>query len=162
MKPIYHNIILVLFPLFLLFLISCDSNRVYEKNIGISDGNWDIEEKLAFDVQIDDTVSQHNFYINLRNTGSYPNSNIFLFINTEFPDGGKSRDTVECFLADVNGKWLGKGSGDLWENQILFKRGVIFPKPGIYKFEFEQAMRMEQVPFIIDAGLRIEKKDAAF
>lgn len=154
-----RKIILSLFSMALLLFISCDQKRVYEKNVKISDGIWDIDEKISFDVDIKDTVSLHNFYINIRNTGAYPYSNIFLFVNTEFPDGGRSRDTVECFLADINGKWLGDGSGDIWDNQILFKRGVIFPRMGIYKFEYEHAMRVEQLPFIMDAGLRIEKQD---
>ena len=97
MLPKSKKIILFLLSITLFLFISCDEKRVYEKNNEISDGIWNIDEKISFDVDIKDTVSLHNFYINIRNTGAYPYSNIFLFVNTEFPDGGKSRDTVECF-----------------------------------------------------------------
>jgi gliding motility-associated lipoprotein GldH len=146
-----------LLPLLFVF-ISCDNERFYEKNHSISNSNWNVKEELKFEVDIEDTSSLYDFYINLRNTGGYAYSNIFLFVNTEFPDGNLSRDTIECFLADVHGKWLGSGSGDIWDNRILFKRNVIFPQKGTYKFSYEHAMRTENLAEIMDAGLRIEKK----
>jgi gliding motility-associated lipoprotein GldH len=82
-----------------------------------------------------------------------------LFINTHFPDQRMARDTVELFLADPKGKWLGEGSGDIYFSQILFRRGVQLPVPGIYRFEFEQAMRTKVLKEIIDIGLRIEKRE---
>ena len=148
-----------LFPYFLfMFFTSCDSKRVFEENIAISDAVWDIDEKITFEIEVKDTITSHNFYINVRNTGAYPYSNIFIFINSTFPDGGKARDTVECTLADASGRWLGDGSGDIFDNQILFKKGVRFPHSGKYIFEYEQAMRMEHLPFIMDVGMRIEKE----
>lgn len=74
------------------------------------------------------------------------------------PDGKIERDTIECQLADAQGRWLGKsGSGSLWDNQVLFNRRTRFPKPGKYVFRFEQAMRDEKLENIMEVGLRIEK-----
>ena len=139
------------------FFISCDKNRVFEENTEIPGNVWKMENRLKFEVNITDTVSSHNFYINIRNSDSYPYSNLFLFVTTRFPNGKFARDTVECTLADESGKWLGDGLGDLWDNKILFKQGARFPLAGKYEFEFEQAMRVEDLPLIVDAGLRIEK-----
>jgi gliding motility-associated lipoprotein GldH len=66
------------------------------------------------------------------------------------------RDTVEIMLATPEGKWMGKGLGDLWDNQILFKRNVTFPEPGEYKFEITHAMRANPLTGILDGGMRIE------
>lgn len=137
--------------------LSCDKNRVFEENKEIPDNVWNANNKLKFEVNITDTISKHNFYINIRNADSYPYSNLFLFVTTKFPNEKMSRDTVECKLADETGHWLGEGLGDLWDNKILFKQGVRFPLAGKYQFEFEQAMRVENLPLIVDAGLRIEK-----
>lgn len=139
------------------FFISCDKNRVFEENKEIPDHVWNVNNKLTFEANITDTISNHNFYINIRNADSYPYSNLFLFVTTKFPNGQLARDTVECTLADATGRWLGDGLGDLWDNKILFKRGARFPLSGKYQFEFEQAMRVENLPLIVDAGLRIEK-----
>lgn len=140
-----------------MFLTSCDSKRIYEQNSEIKENTWDAAQKVKFEVNITDTVSGNNVLINIRHAGFYPYSNLFMFINTTFPNGKTTRDTIECLLADDKGKWLGKGLGDLWDSRILFKRNVRFSQSGNYIFEFEQAMRVEQLPGVMDVGLRIEK-----
>lgn len=153
---------LFLLPLTILMsivFVSCDSKKVFDENKKISDEVWDADEKISFEVTITDTITPHNFYVNVRNSDGYPYSNIYIFINTVFPDGKSSRDTLECILADETGKWLGDGLGDIWDNQILFKKNVRFPLSGKYTFVMEQAMRTEHLPLILDVGLRIEKQN---
>jgi gliding motility-associated lipoprotein GldH len=145
--------------LFLLFsfVTACDKNQVFEENKEIEKGVWDQKTKIVFNVNINDTLSWNNIYINIRNSGSYPFSNLFLFVSTQSPKGQTEIDTLECKLADDAGKWLGDGIGDLYDNQILFKRNVRFPMKGMYKIQMEQAMRVNPLPFIVDIGVRIEK-----
>lgn len=139
------------------FFQSCDSSRVFEENEEIPKSLWSAKQSLVFQTNIDDTVSAHNVYLNIRNAGVYPFSNIFLFINTTLPGGQLDRDTVEIMLATPDGKWLGKGLGDIWDNQVLFKQQVRFPRAGEYRFEIIQAMRLDPLPGIMDAGIRIER-----
>lgn len=143
----------------LIFLSSCNDDRFYERNIGISNGEWNVNDKKIFEVVIQDTLAQYDFYINVRNSGGYPYANLFLFLNTVFPNGEVARDTLELLLAEPSGKWLGKGSGDIYDNRIMFKKGAVFPMAGSYRFEFEHGMRTETLPHIMDIGLRIEKYD---
>jgi gliding motility-associated lipoprotein GldH len=145
-----------LFFLVLLFT-GCDPSRVFDDNKTLSSEGWDRADKANFTVNITDTISAHNVYINVRNADGYPYSNLYLFIHTQFPDGRKFTDTLECVLADQNGKWLGNGLGDIYDNQILFKRNVRFSKSGNYTFALEQAMRLQKLPLIMDVGMRIEK-----
>ena len=150
------------FPFFvyacsLLALSSCDPDRVYEKNIKIPDGIWDKDHKVSFEVFIDDTTSAHNLYVNVRNTSLYPFSNLYLFIETKAPSGHTIRDTFEVILADNRGKWLGSGLGDIWDLQQMYKKNVRFAQRGNYSFQYQQAMRMDKLPFILDTGLRIER-----
>ncbi|MFM7015714.1 MAG: gliding motility lipoprotein GldH [Bacteroidota bacterium] len=139
-------------------LVACsDPDTLFEENKPISEGNWDAEQVFKFETAIPDTTNGYNVYLNLRNSGSYPYSNIFLFVNTYFPSGTIDKDTVEIMLASPEGKWLGRGLGDIWDNRILFKRNVTFPEKGKYRFEISQAMRLNPLPGITDAGIRIEK-----
>jgi gliding motility-associated lipoprotein GldH len=62
-------------------------------------------------------------------------------------------------LASKEGKWRGKGVGDIWDDQVLFKHGVRFPQKGEYRFEITHAMRMNPLPGIMDGGIRIEKAE---
>jgi gliding motility-associated lipoprotein GldH len=138
-------------------LLSCDPARVYDKFKDINDSKWYAGEHVKFDVQVEDTVSYNNVYLNIRNTGDYKYSNLYMFISTIYPDQKISIDTVECILADEEGQWLGKGTGSIKDNQLLLKKAFRFHQTGIYTFEFEQAMRVDTLEGIKSVGLRIEK-----
>lgn len=140
-------------------LTACDSSVVFEKNIKLDDNRWYIDNVIKLETEIKDTVSPMNLYINVRNAGGYQFSNLFIFLTTTTPENTKSRDTLELVLADESGKWQGDGMGDIWDNRILFKKNFIFPLAGKYTFELEQAMRVDPLPQIMDAGIRIEKAE---
>ena len=143
--------------LYILLFLSCDPNRVYEKNIRIPDGIWSHDNIIKFEVIAEDTSSSHNLYVNVRNTSLYPTSNLYLFITTTAPSGHSVKDTLEMILADDRGKWLGSGLGDIWDLQQIYKENIRFAQKGMYTFEYQQAMRTEKLPFILDMGLRVEK-----
>lgn len=141
-----------------LLFTACDAKRVFDENIGIEEENWNRKNKAKFEVVITDTISLHNFYINLRNSPDYAKRNIYLYIKTTFPNNRVAIDTLAFFLADKEGKWLGKGIGRIKDNRILFKAGVRFPYKGKYLFEIEQGMRHEVLEGVVDVGIRIEKQ----
>lgn len=139
----------------MLMQAGCTERAFYQRIDAVSNRTWDTGNRLVHEVIITDTVSSFDFYLNLRIGGDYPFSNMYLFVNTTFPNGKTARDTVECVLADPTGRWLGKGLGDIRDNQILFKPKVRFPHGGTYRFELEQGMRMTQLPEVFDVGMSI-------
>lgn len=147
--------------LFFFFVVTlffaCDNSVVFEKNIAIPDYKWDMQNILRLETEIGDTTSLHNIYINVRNGSGYEFSNLFLFMTTITPAGRVAHDTLELTLADQRGKWLGSGSGDVWDNRILFKKDYKFPEAGLWHFELQQAMRTNPLMQVMDAGMRIEK-----
>ncbi len=153
-----NRFIIIGFSLVILF-VSCDQSRVYEKNTKIPNSIWDQNNPVHFEVTISDTITPYNLYINVRNSGMYPMQNLFLFITTTAPSGHSVKDTIQIMLADNKGKWLGKGLGDIWDLQRPYKKNVRFAQTGKYMFDFEQAMRLEKLPFIMDVGLRVEKTE---
>ena len=104
-----------------------------------------------------DTTSAYDILFCNRITGQYPYSNMFLFITIMAPDRSHQSDTLECIMADKRGKWLGRGFGNVWSYSIPYKRNIAFPMKGTYVFYIEQAMRVENLPHVLDAGLKIEK-----
>ncbi len=144
-------------PLLVLLLISCDKKRFFEENKSIPNGVWNNSERVKFDVPVKDTLDGYNFFLNVRNAGDYPYSNLYLFVHTTTPDGIIAGDTLECQLASVDGKWLGTGIGNLKFSRFFFQENVRFHKAGVYHFEIEQAMRVKTLKGIHDIGIRIEK-----
>jgi len=146
----------VAFTVVIVFFTACDPNVVYEKNITINTDGWKGIESAQFEVEVSDTILPHNFYINLRHTTDYKYSNIYLFLDTYFPGDNKTRDTIEIILADITGKWYGKGMGKILENQVMLQKNFVFPIKGLYKFNIEQGMREDELEGIEDIGIRIE------
>lgn len=140
-------------------LVSCDSNSFYDENRTIQGDAWNIKDRLVFDFDVTDTVTKYNWHFNIRNTDEYQFSNIYVFMHTQFPNGKMGNDTIEFPLMDQSGHWLGKGQGDIHDCRLIFRQGVRFPVPGKYHIEVEQGMRIEDLPGIISAGLRIEKAE---
>ncbi|MCX6230343.1 MAG: gliding motility lipoprotein GldH [Bacteroidetes bacterium] len=156
----YHKIInFLIITLVIVITISCGKPPLIDKSMDVSETAWNVKDKFKTEVLVDDTISSYNFYINVRNTTDYKNSNFFLFIKTTFPNGQKAIDTLECIITDFEGKWLGKGNGKIKDSKILLKQHAIFPMKGSYQFEIEHAMRVETVSGIKSIGLRIEKNN---
>jgi gliding motility-associated lipoprotein GldH len=139
----------------LILLVSCGKDAMYDNTKRIPRGVWDKKEAVRFEVPVTDTVHPYRFYLNVRHSTDYRYSNVYFFINTVFPDGKKARDTVECILAQPDGKWIGKGISGTRDNQILLRVGLRFPMKGTYLFEFEQAMREDTLRGISGVGLRL-------
>ena len=149
--------LLLMTGIFLVLFISCTDQRFFEESVKIDDGQWSSDNILTFSTVITDTVSRYDFYLDVRNDISYPYSNLYLFLKTIFPNGQVTRDTIECMLAGYDGKWLGSGAGSVRFNRFLFQQGMPFHICGTYRFELEQAMRIEELKGIRDIGIRIDK-----
>ncbi len=140
-----------------LFVIACDSNRLIDENKDLPVQGWNYQNKLIFDVPITDTIAQYNLYLNVRISADYLFSNLYLNLHTTLPSIQKLTERKELILADENGKWLGKGLGDLFDYQVPVKEKFRFKENGIYRFELEQNMRNDTLIGVISSGLRIEK-----
>lgn len=151
---------------FLVTLIACDSNGVYDKYITLENSLWEQNKSVDFEFTVTDTVSKNNLFINIRNNNDYEYSNLFLITHINFPNGKKIVDTLQYEMADKTGKFLGSGLSEIKESKLFFKENSIFPLSGDYKISIQQAMRkngnpdgIEKLKGITDVGLRIEKAE---
>ena len=137
---------------------SCtDPNSIIDTNTEIADHNWSYVNRVNFDVKIDDEKAAYNQYLNLRVTGNYKYSNIFVLVYQITPDKKTQTTRFEVKLANPDGEWLGKGSGNLYSYQVLLRKDYRFPAKGVYRFQIEQNMRDNPLHEISDVGLRVEK-----
>jgi gliding motility-associated lipoprotein GldH len=151
-----HN--LFLFSLLILVASGCgDRKSVFDQNVEIEHHNWSYVNKVKFDVKIDDAEIPYNLYFNLRVTGDYKYANIFVLFQRSGPGLHPATTRYEIKLANPDGEWLGKGTGNLYSYQVPFRTGFRFPSKGVYHFEFEQNMRDNPLAEVSDAGMRVEK-----
>jgi len=142
--------------LLLTCLTACDGSVFYDRQQSVDEHGWLPTETVDFDVTVDDTNTVYDFLLEVRNSASYPYSNTFLFIRTDFPDGSMSQDTMEFPLADVSGRWLGKRTGRYIDTRYYFRRNARFPMTGTYRFAISNGMRDSAIVGLKDIGLRIE------
>ena len=147
----------------ILSLAACrDENVLYEENLPIENAVWKSDNMASFVFDIEDTLGYYDVVINLRNTETYPYSNIFLFADIIFPNGKKHLDTLNAELADPSGKWYGTGIGDIYDNSYKLVDNLAFPIKGEYKIQIVQAMRNNDLKGIENIGLKVKKHTQKF
>ncbi len=141
-----------------MFLTSCSGDDVLlDQSYPVDVNGWKAKDTITLTVNITDTITPYDFYVNVRNSETYRNSNAFFFIKTIFPNGEQAVDTVECYLADLQGKWIGKGSGDYRDCRFRFQQNVRFPMLGNYRFVIQHGFREGDNKGLYNVGLRIIK-----
>ena len=144
--------------------ISCDSNRTFDEYYSVENNCWLIDDVVEFQVEVEDTISKNNIFINIRNNKEYEFSNLFLIASMEFPNGLKVIDTLEYEMTDKAGNYLGSGYTDIKENKLFYKENIVFFEKGEYTIEVQHATRsihdiegINPLTGIYNVGLSIEK-----
>ncbi|HRO42364.1 MAG TPA: gliding motility lipoprotein GldH [Flavipsychrobacter sp.] len=144
-----------------LVFTGCMKSPYFQKDVAIPNYQWKYDYQPVFKIDIQDTAALYNLYFMIRHTEAYPYSNIWMWIYTKEPnDTTFKRSRIEIPLAEKSGKWLGRGMGEIWEQRMPITRNdapMIFDKKGTYEIKFEQNMRVNPLPEILQVGLRVEK-----
>ena len=149
--------IVTLFIVLALAFSACTNDSFNQRTV-IPEAEWNQENRIAFDADINDTINGYVFGIGLRHLENYRYSNLFVFLHTRMPNGNVTHDTIECTLATPEGRWIGKSSGSMRDLTLPLNENLRFPLTGTYHFEIEQAMREPVLKGISDIGLFIEKQ----
>ncbi len=134
-----------------------DPNAVSDNNTLIENNNWSYVNRIKNTVNITDETIPYNLYLNLRVTADYKYSNVFVVIKQTGPDKKPRSARYEFKLANADGEWLGRGSGNIYSYQVPFAKRHKFPAKGAYTFEIEQNMRDNPLREVSDVGMRVEK-----
>jgi gliding motility-associated lipoprotein GldH len=143
-----------------IFLISCDSDRVYEQYHDFDNQFWVVTETPEFEFSIDQPNEKYNLYCNVRNSSDYPNARFFFTYYFQDSTGTilKKELKTEVLFDSKTGKPFGSsGLGDIYDHQFNILENYQFTHPGKYKVKFEQFMRTDTLSGILAVGLRVEK-----
>lgn len=145
----------------LVITVSCSSNKgkVYQQFKEVSTSAWHWKDSKSFDFVIDETGYYYNINLDLRITGSYSLSNIWLLYKTNGPSFDKENQ-VEIPLSDNTGKWLGKGQGNLLTYSKTLYPNIKLEK-GTYRFVLSQNTREENLSGVSDIGISVIKTNKA-
>jgi gliding motility-associated lipoprotein GldH len=143
----------------LLSVFACQNQQVVvDENQVINQARWSYVNPIKIKVLIVDTAAAYTLFINLRHSEAYAYSNIFIRIKQCNPNKTQTVWRKEYTLANLDGEWLGTGSGNLRSHQLVLFKNHHFRQPGTYVFELEQNMRDNPLKEVSDIGLRVEKQ----
>lgn len=139
----------------------CYTTPTFQKEQAIPNSKWSskFQPKLRF--ELPDSNSIYQPYILIRHDDTYPFMNLWVEVAVKQPGDTafSTRTKVEIQLADKEGNWLGVPQGSLWEHKIAINpvRFFKFSIPGMYELSFNQLMRVDPLPGILNIGFRLEK-----
>ncbi len=142
------------------FSASCNLNGrigVYEQMLYFPNHTWSINNRPLFKFVIKDTASAYNIYVVLRHAEDYAYNNIWINLTTIAPGDTAKTQRLNLKLGD-NNKWFGTEMDDIVDQRILITQNPIKLVGGNYDFVLQQIMREENLPGIINAGIRVEKQ----
>jgi gliding motility-associated lipoprotein GldH len=154
MKPVRFLLILVA----LMMLSACDPLMVHDQFMDVENGSWTWDQTGVFEMEMEDSTSLHNVFLQVRHSTEYPMSNLYMFVVLKGPTGRFVRDTVNLQLAAPDGRWLGRGTGKLREIHYLYRRNIRFNEAGTYTLSIEQGMRKSPLP-VTNVGVRVERSN---
>lgn len=136
----------------ILLVSSCTNTNLIDVNVAIPENNWTYSKSVKATVEIKDPALAYNVFFKIRNTADYRYSNIYVIMQLK----GVKEARYQFQLSNADGRWLGKGSGDLYSNVFPLLKKFHFPKAGKYELKVEQNMRDNPLVGISDVGLSIE------
>jgi len=131
-------------------LTACHNKIEYSRFHSIPSGEWAVDSVMEFPFRVQHTEAAYRMIIYVRHTERYPYQNMWLFV-----DNGPRRDTIEFYLADDRGQWLGDHHHGWIEMPVLFEENYHFPDTGLHKVAIRHAMRDSLLRGITDVGLEM-------
>lgn len=139
----------------LLAMLSCSGDQLYFRYHDIPAESWHKDSAAIYEFEVTDTAKTYNVYVKVRNSGDYQHQNLWLFIEKLSPDSTMRKDTINFYLADLRGKWLGSGVGSAFEMHVLYQQNIRFEKKGKYQYKISHGMREDNLKGMSNIGLKI-------
>jgi gliding motility-associated lipoprotein GldH len=133
----------IIFGFFSLLLLVCCNTKTESSYNVFEEDSWHADSIITLNHDVVDSITKHNLYLKIRHTTDFEYQNIFLFVCFQ-----EKRDTIEVTLSEKNGKWLGRGFGDIKEVEYCFAKEITFNSKKTSIVTVEQAMRYGDLPAI--------------
>lgn len=133
----------------IVLLTGCTGKTVFSASESLPAEGWHKDSVLSYSFDIQEEA-HYDVLLYIRHTERYPYQNMWLFLDN---------DTIEFYLADQRGRWLGNGAGRLKEMPVLYQQNIVLPA-GTHTLNIRQGMREDVLSGVSDVGVRIDKHEA--
>ena len=140
-----QRILIIVFAAASAAVIGCGPRPASLDAVQLNPSGWIASDTAVMTFRVEHPDHRHNLQFGLRHSEDYPFSNLFLFVELEYPNGKTMLDTLECPLGAPDGRWYGEGHGWI-DLRVGYKQAVAFPLQGDYTLRVLHAMRRDPLP----------------
>lgn len=144
---------IVLTVLSSLTLVACTNKVMFADYQSVPVTGWSADSVLTFRAPVTDTTHAYNILLHIRHTDAYPYQNMWLFTG----QNGLPADTLELFLADDRGRWLGDGHATI-AMPVLYRENVRFTD-SVYTLTIQHGMRNLLLYGVSEIGVEIRQNE---
>lgn len=136
------------------FLLGCGPKIEFQKEINVGD-EWSYSEHMDFTFFVKDTSQVYNLEYLLTHSETYPYQNLYVKINTTYPDGKVIDDILSLQLASTYGEFEGKCASQKCTAPILLQERFRFRQLGQHSVSITQYSRKEDQVGVYSGKLRL-------
>lgn len=141
-----------------LLLVGCQGDIVYTVFKSLPNVGWEADSSLCYQPLIADSILNCQMLITIRHTDAYPYQNLWLFVDIQKDSVPLTRDTIECYMANERGEWLGGGLS-IHELPLLYSDNYQFTNSGEHQISITQGMREDTLVGIKEVGVKIIRNE---
>lgn len=135
-------------------LYSCGPTALFEQGFEFEDGSWTYEDCKTVSFVAPDTENQFDLILDIVHNESYAYENIYIQLQTIFPDSTEVTDEISIPLLSEDGFWVGKGS-DRKRVRVYLQQGLSFRETGEHTIKINQYSRDKKLDNIHSVSLAI-------
>ena len=137
------------------FLISCGPTVVYENVQSIQESKWFYKDSLTYSFTQEDLSTFFDIVLTVEHQVEYDWENIYLEINTTFPDSVRTSQRLPIDLADLTGTWKGDCGKETCFLEIDLAKGNRFQQAGDYTITLVQEGRQDPLGGLVSMGIKV-------
>lgn len=141
----------------LLLIFACEPAPFYTESQIVDTTGWAYDIKKDFKVEVSDTTAFYDLHLNVTHRSDYSYQNMYMKVTTSFPNSEDKTEQLNIDVAEKNGKWIGKCSGETCQIKVYLLEKFKFADIGSYTFSFEQDGRDNPLVGVEELRLDIMK-----
>lgn len=140
------------------FLQSCGEKALFEVEKELIE-SWSYDQALTLDIDVQDATKVYDLDLFIDHDRSYSFQNLYVTVETVFPDGKKTNSTIPINLSDKRGNMYGKCNSEKCQLRVFLVQAFKFKDAGKYKITVTQDSREEQLTGINKLRLALFTKE---
>jgi gliding motility-associated lipoprotein GldH len=153
----------VLSALFLttLLLTACNRNEIYNEYRQVDNMVWKKNNRFKFEVVVENPGEVYSLTVAMRHNSNVALGNMSLELLQKSPSGQlEHHPFVFNFRDKETGRLLGEAMMDICDTEQIVIEKLRLAESGVYIFELAHTMEDDNIPSIIDVGIKIKITDA--